>query len=287
MPAYSPRAQKALAFLFRTYNDIDVYVEDSVARNFYEILINRILGDKAKVTRVIQLGGRKEVLEECQRHQQVGHSRPCLFIIDGDFDVVRGSTVPPIPHLYQLQVYCSENLVFCGKAALEVAVDHLSNSPRSDVQRVLDYDSFTRNIERCLMSLFVTYAVVNALSPEIETSGYHVNRLCQRANGQDKLDPNKVRARRRALLLALRPRHNPKDVASRLMAIRRTVRNRGLTIRHVASGKTYLLPLLRTHLQRTAHYIGSVETLKVQLARHCQLDFEEGFQRAVLNAART
>ena len=49
MIADSRRAIVVLAYLFRPYNDIDVYVEDETCRNMYVLLINRILEGRARV----------------------------------------------------------------------------------------------------------------------------------------------------------------------------------------------------------------------------------------------
>src|SRR5579859_6472680 len=124
MIEYPKKALRALAFLFRPYNDVDVYVEDEKCRNLYETLLQRMLGDQARIERVIQLGGRDEVIKTCSQDQQAG-GRCRLYIIDGDFEFVLGMSAPQLKYLYRLQVYCSENLVFSELAAIEVAYESL------------------------------------------------------------------------------------------------------------------------------------------------------------------
>ena len=54
---YSDRARPAYVYLYRPYNDIDVYVEDCTNRAVYEILVGRLVGPELRVSRVHQLGG--------------------------------------------------------------------------------------------------------------------------------------------------------------------------------------------------------------------------------------
>ncbi len=63
MIQYSSRAIKGLAYLFRRYNDIDVYVEDETCKGLYEILFERMLDRKARISRVFQLRGKEKVIE--------------------------------------------------------------------------------------------------------------------------------------------------------------------------------------------------------------------------------
>jgi hypothetical protein len=112
MIEYSSRAFKAIAFLFQPYNDIDVYVEDETCLGMYELLITRILDNQAKVQRVFQLGGRENVIADCKLNQTTTNRRR-LYIIDGDFNAaLKKRSTLKLKYLYQLKVYCSENLVF-------------------------------------------------------------------------------------------------------------------------------------------------------------------------------
>src|SRR5687767_2319829 len=129
MITYHRRALKALAFLFRPYNDIDVYVEDKVIRNVYEVILTRLLANRARVTRIFSLGGRTEVIEAARR-AATGGNRCELYLIDGDLDLLKGVSAPEITGLYRLNVYCAENLVLCPDACVEVAYEVLADTSK-------------------------------------------------------------------------------------------------------------------------------------------------------------
>jgi hypothetical protein len=82
---YSPRAAKALGFLKRAYNDIDIYVEDRTCHHMYALLFRKILPHDVRLASVNQVGNRQSVVEACKK-DQADRGRPKLYIIDGDFD---------------------------------------------------------------------------------------------------------------------------------------------------------------------------------------------------------
>lgn len=285
MPNYPKRALSALAYLFRPYNDIDVYVEDTACRNVYEVLINRILAPNASVARIFQLGGRDRVIDKC-RQQQGKFTRPCLFIVDADFDLPTGSLIPALERLHRLNAYCCENLLFCPTAATEVAYECLHNMPKPDVERIVNFAKLQEGISTSLHDLFVVYATVWVLDNTIETSGCHVHTLCHQVGGYPVLSRRKVRQKRRALLTQLSAKYSKKHIDKVYQTIIQTISSAALTYRHLVSGKTYLLPLLLTHLCRVAQYRGNKRTLMVQLAKHCDLSFASQLCEAVRSAAR-
>ena len=110
MIKYSNRAKLGYARLYRPYNDIDVYVEDTTCRNMYEHLIGRLIEGHGQVKRIIQLGGRSQVIKACAS-DQTDQNRPRLYVIDGDLDRVRDKREKRLKHFYKLKVYSSENLL--------------------------------------------------------------------------------------------------------------------------------------------------------------------------------
>ena len=284
MIQYSIKALRALPHFFKHYNDIDVYVEDTVTRNFYEVLFNRILDGKAKVTKVFQMGGRAQVIAECRR-QQSQLQRATIFVIDGDFELVSGDPAPALDNLYRLSVYCSENLLLCDNAVTELAYETLSNMPKPEVHDIVKFNEFTNSVNRQLQNLFITYATAFKLSSTIETSGFHVYQLCENHSGQPFLDRGKVRRRRKFISNSLKANHSPAVIRKEYEEVKARCKSNDWSALHVVSGKTYLLPLLFSYLRVNANYRGTVDTLKVQLARYCNLDIDQGLKDAVLKAA--
>jgi hypothetical protein len=120
MARYSVTAAKALGFLKRPYNDVDIYVEDLTCHYMYVLFFRRILPSPIRLASVNQIGNRRSVIEACRR-DQVDDGRKKLYLIDGDFDRYHNRRRPALRHLYRLRAYCIENLLLHEIAAIAVA----------------------------------------------------------------------------------------------------------------------------------------------------------------------
>lgn len=285
MIRYSLKAKRALAHFFSPFNDLDVFVEDTSCRNFYETLVNRILEGKAKVSRVFQLGGRDQVLAAC-RNDQEHDQRAKLYLIDGDFDVLLGRVAPKLSRLYRLNVYSCENLVMCVEAVHQVGYECMPNQPMLSVAELINYKGFITVIETGLLELFTIYAAAHALDREIETAAFHVFRICDASVGPPQLDEGKLRERVSDVTSRLREKFTEAQVEEKIEEIKKRITRKRFKATRVVSGKSYLLPLLRAHLNRKVRYRASENTLLVQLARHARLDIDPDLVSAVKSAAK-
>jgi hypothetical protein len=274
-----------LAHFFRPFNDIDVFVEDTSSRNFYELILNRILEGKAKVSRVFQLGGKDQVIEMCGRDQE-DDGRARLYVIDGDLELLLGVDTPVLRYLYRLNVYSCENLVLCIDAVHQLCYEHATNDPMANIEKLVDYAGFISELESELLELFIVYAAVHELDHEQQTVGYNVFRLCDTSAGPPRIDSAKVTARQQSLLAELRIKCTGDQIRDTITDIRERVSAKHYRAVHVVSGKSYALPLLLAHLKRTVRYRGTQDTLLVQLARHCRLHVDSGLAAAVRDASR-
>jgi hypothetical protein len=275
MIQYSPRAIRGLAYLFRKYNDIEIYVEDETCRGMYEVLFERMLDSKARISRVFQLKGKHNVIELCKT-DQLDSKRRRIYIIDGDFDSINRKLIEPnLKYFYQLRVYCSENLVLTDVAVQEVAFESLTNFPKNEVIKIVEYEFFLEESKR-LISLFAWYLVAYKLKPQIETSGYNIHRLLE--NDKINLSAKKICEREKeikALLLAEFPQ---KQIEREFLRAKQRIQRYPLRF---ISGKSYLLPLLHNYLKSKAKFAGNISQLKIRLARYCKLDIDQGLVQAI------
>jgi hypothetical protein len=278
-------ARRAVAFLYRPYNDIDVFVEDSASRNMYELLIERMLGGKARVTRVIQLGGRGRVLEQCAI-DQLPADRRRLYIIDGDLDLLMGRDVPALKYLHRLSLYSSENLVFSESAAIELAYECMSNTPREEVSDILDFPAFVAQLVDPLVSLFASFAVIHEICPHLQTVGLNVMQVCSHYGTGPRLDTEKLTTVIQNLIDQCTEVVSREIIETRISALELELRGRGSHALRFVSGKTYLMPLLYHHLKQTVGYSGTIEQLKVRLARFAEVDMDPKLLEAVIACAR-
>lgn len=281
---YHDKARRAIAWLFQSYNDIDIYVEDTAGHNLWDILVGRMLEGRAKVKKVFQLGGKDKVLKACAEDQDTS-SRRRLYIIDGDYDIALNAPMPDLQHLYRLEVYNVESLLFTENAAVEVAVEQLANSPRATVVATVDFAGLAAAIVPLLSELFASYAAAHATDKTCQTVGYKVERLCVDSGGDVLPTEAKISARVEEVRRAMQGAGVGEQYEARLVAVQSIMQG---TLSHKARfvcGKTHLMPLLMHRLRRRATFAGSAEELKVRLARHTSLDVDPGLTRAVRMAA--
>jgi len=285
MISYHPKAKRGYAYLYRPYNDIDVFIEDTTCRNTYEILLNRILDGKARITRVIELGGRGEVLQACQANQ-VHDDRRSIYIIDADFDLLLDVPAPEIDRLYRLQAFNLENLLIDEAAIIEVAVECMPNTEKASVASALNFPSFLDRAAKILVPLFYVYAAARVLNEDIETVGRSVESICAQRKRDLSLSKEKVNELKEEILANLRTHYGEECVYKTLADVKESAARRALPLRCMVSGKRYLLNLLFHMLKYKANYAGSIAQLMVRLARHCCTETDRGLRDAVLMAAK-
>ena len=289
---YSQKAFRAIAFLFRPYNDIEIYVEDDLNRNMYEILIERILIDKAKVKRIFPLSGRNEVVKACKNDQN--DSRRRLYIIDGDMDLLIGKEKPKLKYLYRLGVYTSENLLLSENAAVEVSYDNLPNENKSDIKSLIEISNLIEEAVEKLKPLFVIYAVKHLLEfrdgkhIHIETSKYKVEKLGD--NQADGICLSKQKISRR--ISEIRSKltkdygYSKKEIDFAISEVEKNLPNKNSQITKYISAKTYLLPIIFHRLQRKAKCSSTKEQLKTRMARFCELDIDPNLSKAIIDVSQ-
>lgn len=285
MIAYSPDAEPARAYLLRSYNDIDIFVEDVSCQNMYVRLFNRMLAGRGRIQQVYPLQNRKAVIEKC-KCDQGDRSRRRLYLIDGDQDLILGRPSPRLKHLYRLPVYCSENLLLSEDALVTIGTECATNRSWPDMALDLAIQPLLARSVKMLLPLFVLYAIATTLRLGIETVNYSVHRLLSTPGDPTSLSESLVRSRMIAILRQIRQHASARQYRSARTAVLHRLKARELDPGIYISGKTYLLPLVYLQLKRVANLNDSVDRLKVRLAAHCDLAVATGLRRAVLRAIK-
>jgi hypothetical protein len=285
-PRYSIKSRKSYGFLYRSYNDVDVFVEYTTCRNMYEELVNRILAGKAKVSRVIQLGGKPEVLSECEKNQY--SMRRQLYIVDGDLDRILDKRHKKLRHLHKLSVYCVENILIDKAALVEILRESMSNDDRNGIEKALNFDELMESIEKYCLSIYVLYAIAMKFDLSFVTVGYHISRLCKGsgARGEWQLSAALAFGRRREMLRGIISEVGRDRYRDEKRRIRRNIERKRLGLHQIVSGKDCIFPILHQKIGKSCGFRGNLNSLRVALARHCALDRDLGLVRAVRRAAR-
>jgi hypothetical protein len=286
MTGYNPLTSNARARLLRTYNDIDIFVEDDAQHTLYVRLFTRMLGRRASISSVISLGGRANVIERCAKDQAI-RARPRLYIIDGDLDLLTGAPKRRLKHLYRLNVYCAENLVATEHAAICVAQDKLASESYEVVSQMLGIDEMLRNLERKVSSLFVLYAVIHRLGLSLQTSSYPVQRLLCVPSDPSTISAAKVRTHMRILVaavLATVPKR--RYIAAKRIVRARIARMSGSRLGFI-SGKTYIQPLIELQLRSVAGIQDTRTAITARLAAHSETNVDPRLEGALRRALRS
>lgn len=262
MVRYSPRAAKALGYLKRHYNDVEVYVEDTTSNNMWRRLLELFLPRGLKLTSVNFLGGRDRVLAAC-RLDQGDDQRKRIYIIDADFDFLRGKRKDKLKHLHRMPCYCVENLLMSESAVTNAAFDCCTNSQLSSLEAKIS-DPLD-GCEDLVRRLFTVYAACEHLGLGLKTVKNGHYPFVSKVGRQKRLDREKLWRKIRALT-----REAIKIAgAQRFSKVRKSIHSRslGLPIQKVVSGKDFLLPYLWNKLREIADFSANIDHFKVHLAK--------------------
>lgn len=226
--------------------------------------LRNLLPSGCKLESVSVLGGRKNVMAACRANQ--GETRPCLYIIDADFDLLLGVSKPRLRNLYRLRAYSIENYLLQPKALSEVATTFSPKLSSADAARRLAIDNWFEENRPCLEKLFLAYAVSYAMDGSQETVGYSVHRLLVNGSDRKKLCPTKVRTRVRGIYSELMAKYDRDEITQCVKKVR--INQRKLGCDRYVSSKDYVMPQIFMIMKREFGVNVMMEAFKSLLALH-------------------
>lgn len=274
------RSAAAIARLFRSIQDVDVFVEDQGDEQFYLVLFRAAAPLGVTINRVFGLGGRAAVLQAAEAYVD---DRPAVFLIDGDFEWVRDESAPTVARLYRLAAYCIENLLLRGHLISAVLAEEMMCEHHEAHDR-FQFDAWESEM-LSLLPLVVRCAVLNKVAPEQPIMQTLFGSVVEaEPKGLPRVSAQKLNTRISeldALIVAavgeVSAREMIEAVSSRV-ALRA---NKSAAI----SGKTLLLPLAYFEAKRRSDCRMSKEVFRYRLATKCDRSDLPDLV-AALNAAR-
>lgn len=282
MISYSARAAKALGFLKQTYNDIEIFVEDTANPMMWLRLLKCVLPEHIKLQSVNLMGGKSNVINACKMDQSNDNRRK-LYIIDADFDHLANRRKPRLKHLYRLNSYCVENIILHPHCVAQVCLDCSTSTNQNAAYNEIDYPGMIGAHEELLRSLFLIYAASQEVGAGVPTVQFSIHRLMTKAAGLWHLDAAKVRARIRQVV-----RDSIRAVGLNAFSSKRRelqFRSRQLPFDQVVSGKDCILPIVWKRLCSKFGYRGNSEQFKVHLAKEFKSEFEPWLSRRIRKIA--
>ncbi len=282
VPQYNADQKVGLSYVTRKENLIDVYIEDETAEIAYTRLVNRALDGLGSVSRVFALGGRSSVLAAARTYSR--GRRPALFILDGDCDLLRGRSSPPLEHLQRLGVYCMENLLL-EPGAIQSVIEDSSSGRAQDAE--VDLHQLAALLDQTgdtLLCLFAWIALAIEHRYPAKTVDFDVFRLTadkRSGNPEWQLELRKIRRRCASIRDALLKTVAPDRLRQRAREIRSSVRASGRPTWHFISGKHYLMPLVRSYLDSLHDVSDELVQLCNRLSAHCDLHNDPALREAI------
>ena len=285
MIAYSRRATKGLAYFWRPWNDIDIYVEDTAYTNMYKIMISNILRGKAKVNKLFPAGGKEEVLKICRECQEYS-LRKTLFLVDGDLTTLTGEQVPQLKYLYQLSVHCAENLVVLERAITEVAFECSGSMNMPEIREELRFETWKKDVVSKMFPLYQVFAAaailrVGAKSVSVNARALVDGTLPSETALSSEFVQNEKRRVEETCIESVGREEYEEAIQKVCSRSPRSVEEQF----KILSGKYVLLPLLDYHLREKVGFRDHGKVLKNRLARYSAGDPDPGFAKIVKKVA--
>ncbi len=263
-PRYSIKASRALGFLKSSYNDIEIYVEDTKGHNIHLLLCRKILGDAVKLTSINQIGPRNDVIAAC-RLDQHEDGRRRLYIIDGDLDLIAKQKAPSLKFLHRLRAYCVENILISEAAVTALCMLCSPNENELQISAKLNFKIWFTGVTRQLGKLFNVYGAAHSSGCGVQTVAYSVVRLSKSSSMGLSLDSVKINSRASEVIRDASSTHK-KVFAKKLKDIEAYTKSNPHLVPSFISGKDYLLPLLHSRLGKLFGWRGTTDQLKAHLA---------------------
>lgn len=166
---YSSEAVETEYLFFCDLNDINIFVEDEGKEFEYETIFKRLLGEKYKITKILGVGGKVELIKsfyEFGLDNKDDSKIKNIYIADGDFDrYIYEEKMIDSPNFIYLETYNIENYFIDKKASEKYAKGQLKCSD-NEVKLRVDFDNWKNKIVEQAGRLFFYYCYVKKEYPE-------------------------------------------------------------------------------------------------------------------------
>ena len=188
MLSYSDEGLAARPTFFAHYNDIIIIVEDEGKENFYTEVIKRLLGDNPKITKVLGIGGKRQVFKRFEERNASSNRWQEFYIVDGDFDDLLGRESPDSLWFYRLRRYDIESYLVEDAAVCTVAEEESPHFSATKYRELLSLKSWLEEV----INLVVRLVACAALLQELEETQFGISQSIERYVMGDSVLPDAV-----------------------------------------------------------------------------------------------
>lgn len=254
-------------------------MEDSSILGVHEHVINTALSGKGRVSRVIPLGSRKEVLDAAKSDTALV-GRPRLYVIDGDLEIMWSGSRSSLPHLYVLKVYEFENLLLELPALEDVICVSCPRQSRAAATRNVDVAGLIEEVDSKLGLYFVLLATAQRLKLHGAVFALNPPSVSRRSRGKF-IGPDLAKVRQRSMLIAreIVNRVGLRKFKKEVSFVKRLVQKRSLTGLSYVPGKKFFLWYLGNRIQNTGGQNLPLSSTCATLAMAAKLNREKTYIR--------
>lgn len=187
---YNLSSTQARALLLKSYNDIDIFIEDASRKYAVETVVKNSLEPTFNPVSIIALGSKVDVIKASLNPNP---NRKQLYIVDGDTELMV-ERFNQNENIYMFKKYCIENYFINPDDFVKACMAFNLNSTVSDVITKIDIEHVFKNASM-LVPLYLLYAISLKYNLDIQTISYNIHRLKKDTSGIITLCEYKIRER--------------------------------------------------------------------------------------------
>lgn len=283
MLKYNNESRK-ISSRFKAYrNDINVFTEDEEKdKEFYTLLLKRLLGSQVKINDITPLGCKKNVLKYCN---ETALGKKEVYIVDGDIKVINNNHAIAHPNLFILDRYCIENYLLDENSAIKYIYNNSGTHSESNIKIALQYQNWLATYAPSLVCLFIHFAIADCFEIPYSIfafSKYLVVKKKTISFNEDSLLSD-VETVKNAVIEKIGKDKYEKTLKKLELKWEPTTE----TLLTIVSGKNYLIPLLQLKTQdfKKCKDTQTLEVCKISLVQHFDINNLNRLKDFILNIA--
>lgn len=270
MIEYGDEPKRLVSTLLTYRNDIDIYTEDELKdKEFYKVLLSRLVEDKVKITDITPLGSKKNVIERCMNEPDNGRKK--LFIVDGDIVLIHGKGIPKIRHLFVLDAYCMENLLLNKESIIHFIYFNCASKSIKEIEKEVEFENWLNTYSNKFIDLFIHFAILDFFGGRFtlyNAQKFHKLEKKTLIFSEDLVN-NYIDILKTDILKLVKVQ----DYETKYEELKKIWSVNINNLLTIVSGKDYLIPTLlyKTQSFKKSKALPTYEEVKFFLAHHCNL----------------
>jgi hypothetical protein len=267
----SKAAKFATSVFYESFNDFDIYIEDT-APGYPKIIasiFSRAMDNNVALDRVFPLGQRGDVIKAA-RQRLMQNARPAAYLVDGDLYMLAGEREQLPSNVVVLPRYCIENFMLDELALVEVMDEEHPSMSHEDLRANFDYPGWLDRSTAGLKELFRFFAVAHHLKSGVQTVARTYSSVCAGGEGEiDLAKCNKIIEEIKEHLIA---HYGAAAVEEALAYVDAKIEPEKCFVTTYVSAKDFSLPLVLLRMKSVVPIKASNINLKMRISRKCSVN---------------